>query len=261
MLCRAASRSLSPSRSAQARAVFAEPVKSPFLPVTPFSSPLRRFIQTSSTPPRIYLYTLSIHGDLYLSSSPHQTVATAYRDPRFLTTFFTRLRRNESEDDEARELRSRGYEFVSVCMGEENYLRPDKDGSGMVYQSLQDGRKFTSELFTLPSPLPLVLSRTDSFRTAELHYGGTLIHPFSPSSLLLHPQTGYLFHPSPVSRRSKTSHYGPHSLLRSSLVLERFAETLEMEESGGGSYEYEGRRWEFGVLKEGDVWQRRDVKD
>lgn len=39
------------------------------------------------------------------------------------------------------------------------------------------------------------------------------------------------------------SPYGPYSLLRSSLVLEQFASTLEWTEGGEGSYEWEGRRW------------------
>ncbi|BGP12709.1 hypothetical protein JCM10213_008847 [Rhodosporidiobolus nylandii] len=182
---------------------------------------------------RTYLYDLDIHGQLFLYAAKPRTLATCFRDARFLDTFYSRLRRNESDTDAARELRGRGYEWVSMCMGEENFLCPDEDGSAVVYQGLEGG---------------------------SLTYAGSLSTPFDPFSLRLDPSSGYLFHPSPLPRRAKTglSPYGPYSLLRSSLVLERFSDGLELDEDKGGSFEYEGRRYPIALLRDGDVWRRQD---
>ncbi|BGP36692.1 hypothetical protein JCM10450v2_000582 [Rhodotorula kratochvilovae] len=187
------------------------------------------------SPPRTYLYDLDLHGQLFLSDSKHRNVATAFHDPRFLDVFFTRLRRNDrDEGDEAQALRGDGYEFVSPCEGEMNYLRPDSDGSGVVFQALEDG---------------------------ELRYAGTLTQAFDPAAVRVDPSTGYLFHPSPTSRRSKAapSRYGPYSLLRSSLVIQHFAKSLEVDEHGGGSFAYGGRRHAIAPLEEGGVWRQQDL--
>ncbi|GAA5914225.1 hypothetical protein JCM8208_001525 [Rhodotorula glutinis] len=200
------------------------------------SSSTRRRHSSSLDPPRTYLYDIDWNGQLYLSDSKHRNVATAFRDPRFLDVFFARLRRNDDDDQaEARQLRADGYEFVSPCQGEMNYLRPDREGSGLVFQALEDG---------------------------ELRYAGSLSLPFDPQALRVDAVSGYLFHPSPTSsrrRRHAPSRYGPYSLLRSSLVIERFAKSLELDEEGGGTFEYEGKRHRIEPLREGDVWRRQDL--
>ncbi|GAA6018143.1 hypothetical protein JCM11491_003333 [Sporobolomyces phaffii] len=178
---------------------------------------------------RTYLYDLSIHGALFLSSTPptRRATITSYRDPNFLRTFYARLRRNEESSD----LRSQGYEWVSHCQGESNFLRPARDGTAIVYDDLVDG---------------------------QLTYGaGSLSTAFLPASLRVHPRTGYLFHPSPTTRRSPTSHYGPYSLVRSALVLEHFAATLSLTDRDG-TYEYDGDQYSIGTLKDTDVWWRSD---
>lgn len=103
------------------------------------SPPLRfRLTATTASPasPRSYFYDVDIHGQLFLSDAKHRNVATAYRDVRFLDLFFTRIRRNTAGAEEARHARSRGYEFVSECMGEVNYVRSDKHGTPLVFQTL-----------------------------------------------------------------------------------------------------------------------------
>ncbi|GAA5876313.1 hypothetical protein JCM3774_003720 [Rhodotorula dairenensis] len=200
--------------------------------------PLRPLATGAASPasPRSYFYDVDIHGQLFLSDAKHRNVATAYRDVRFLDVFFARIRRNQplatSAGEEARRARSRGYEFVSECMGEVNYVRPDSEGTPLVFQSL-DG--------------------------SELRYAGSLSHPFDPAALRVNAATGYLFHPSPVSGRSNRAHAGPYSLLRSSLVLEHFGPSLELDTGteGGGSFEYRGRRFPIKPLQEGDVWPRQ----
>ncbi|GAA5922428.1 uncharacterized protein JCM15063_003300 [Sporobolomyces koalae] len=182
---------------------------------------------------RTYLYDLSIHGALFLSSTPESRRATitSYRDPNFLRTFYTRLRRNEED----RELRNAGYEWVSHCQGEANFLRPARDGTAIVF---------------------------DDLHSRELTYGaGSLSTEFCPDRLRVSPKTGYLFHPSPVPRRASTSPYGPYSLLRSALGLEHFAESLEIDTHEGqieGKYRFQGREYSIKPLEEGDVWSRFD---
>lgn len=106
----------------------------------------RRHFATTAFPhlaPRSYFYDVDIHGQLFLSDAKHRNVATAYRDVRFLDTFFTRIRRNEYlATEEAREARLKGYEFVSECMGEINYVRPDPEGTAVVFQALDGAGAF-----------------------------------------------------------------------------------------------------------------------
>lgn len=98
----------------------------------------------SSPSSRSYFYDVDIHGQLFLSDAKHRNVATAYRDVRFLDTFFTRIRRNEDlAQEEAREARLKGYEFVSECMGEINYVRPDPEGTALVFQALDGTGAFS----------------------------------------------------------------------------------------------------------------------
>ena len=104
------------------------------LPLQVTSMHLSNSLQTAS---RTYLYDLSIHGALFLSSTleTRRASITAYRDPNFLRTFYTRLRRNE----EGQELRREGYEWISHCQGESNFLRPALDGSAIVFDDLVKG--------------------------------------------------------------------------------------------------------------------------
>lgn len=61
-----------------------------------------------------------------------------------------------------------------------------------------------------------------------------------------------------MSKRSKRSHIGPYSLLRSSLVLDHFGPSLDLDpgSGGGGSFEYSGERFRIKPLQEGDLWRR-----
>lgn len=203
---------------------------------------------------RTYLYDLSIHGALFLSTTPitSRATITSYRDPNFLRTFYARLRRNEEDE----ELRKQGYEWVSHCQGESNFLRPALDGSAIVFDDLVKGGELPFEL-RRPRDTPCLQPRPPT----ELTYGaGSLSTPFSPTSLRVSPRTGYLFHPSPVPRRSQTSSYGPYSLLRSALVLDHFADTLDLNENRG-CFEYDGKEYAIEALNERkDVWWRVDQK-
>lgn len=103
-------------------------------------------------------------------------------------------------------------------------------------------------------------AEAESAPRAELQYAGSLSYPFDPAALRVDTATGYLFHPSPKSQRSKRlPHAGPYSLLRSSLVLEHFGPSLELDmgPGGGGSFEYQGGRFRIEPLQLGDIWPRQ----
>ena len=104
-----------------------------------------------------------------------------------------------------------------------------------------------------------------SYTTGHLRYAGTLLHPFSPSSLKADDR-GYFYHPSPVpsqrSSRSKNTQlngiaesnlYGGYSLIKSSLALAKMSENLELGDSGEGEYSFEGKRYPIGRLNEAEV--------
>ncbi|POY71382.1 hypothetical protein BMF94_5694 [Rhodotorula taiwanensis] len=99
-----------------------------------FPAPIRQRHFSSTRPSanlqeRTYYYDVDVHGQLLLSAAKHRNVATAYRDVRFLDTFYMRMRRNDGIDsEEAQAARRLGYEYVSECMGEMNYVRPDRNG-------------------------------------------------------------------------------------------------------------------------------------
>lgn len=107
---------------------------------------------------------------------------------------------------------------------------------------------------------PIKRSRLLTSSAPDLRYAGSLTYPFDPAALRVDSTTGYLYHPSPLSRRTKRSHFGPYSLLRSSLVLEHLSESLELEAdpAAGGSYEFEGERYRLTSLQSGDIWRRLD---
>jgi len=182
--------------------------------------------------PRVYHYEVDVHGQLFLAGTKIRNFTSCYKDPAFLDFFYQRLRLNEGEDVVSRSSREAGFQFVSPCGPETNYVRADD--TVLVFQKL------------VPEGLT---------------YAGSLKTPFQPASLRVDPHSGYLYHPSPLPPKSRrrsnpTSRYGPYSLLRSSLVLEAFAKTLDISDAGG-SFEWEGKRWDIGFLKEDQVFRTR----
>lgn len=200
---------------------------------------LRRSLQHSTTrhlskasvlPTRTYLYTVDDFGRIFLDSTTSRNFTSCYRDVAFLDFLYSRTRLNDRNDEESLRLRSKGWEFISPCGLEVNYLKPDS--SVVVYQSLVDN---------------------------QLHWAGSLKRTFDPSALLLADNTGYLYHPSPPrpSRRStpstSPSPYGEYSLLSSKIIEQHFETSLEMEEDGSASFVWRGKRYSIGLLGEGKV--------
>lgn len=233
---------------------------------------------TRSSAFRVYRYVVDVHGQLFLHDTVPKNLTSCFKNTDFLDFFFKRIRANpaspttrqgtisrhdilkppdsslsqdwsdvspyngvisatetKSRDelyDEACELgESEGYEWISPCGPELNLVR------------CQD--------------TPIVF-RELGLEDEMLKWAGSLTEPFQPEKLVVDPETGYVYHPSPQpSRRRKgreeDSKYGPLSLLGSNLVLSRLADGLEIdpdafEKGKGGSIEWKGRRYELGLL-------------
>lgn len=88
----------------------------------------------SPPPSRAYFYTVDHHGQLFLSNTRIRNFTSCYKDPAFLDFFYSRIRLNDTAEVEAQTYRSEGYEFVSPCGMEINYVKPDD--AVLVYQKL-----------------------------------------------------------------------------------------------------------------------------
>lgn len=205
----------------------------------------------TGSPSRTYLYIVDVHGQLFLDGTVIKNFTSCYKEPMFLDFFNMRIKRNDGSTEEDVKLRTLGYEFVSPCGIERNYIK--SEASVLVFQSLTSKGEFFSSL-SIESKLTC-----QSF--TGLSYAGYSTIPFDPSNLRVDPESGYLYHPSPLpnQRRQRSgqliSQFGPYSLLRSSLVLDNFADSLEMENDESGSFEWEGKRWKIGKLADGMVYK------
>ena len=68
---------------------------------------------STSSSPRTYKYLIDHSGAVHLDSARERTLATAYRDKKFLDELYTGLRRR------------RGGKWASQCLGEYSLLRAD----------------------------------------------------------------------------------------------------------------------------------------
>lgn len=210
---------------------------------------------------------------MYLEETRIRNFTSCLKDRAFLDLFYRRMRYNNRDYPEQK---ARGYSFYSLCMGEVNFCRPDD--SILVFQKLIDDSQFRHLILE-----SLLLMRNALLSSCtELTWAGTMEMPFDPSSLRVSPETGYLYHPSPTTapsaaaqrrRARKTnassadtngptrlseavektaSPYGPYSLLRSSLVLEHLAGSLEMDDTAA-TFNYKGTLHRVDLLPEEGV--------
>ncbi|KAI8622557.1 hypothetical protein BC830DRAFT_1048122, partial [Chytriomyces sp. MP71] len=130
-------------------------------------------------PTRSYWYQVDLLGHVYLHDVRIRTIATAYRDPKFLDTLFGCLAMTPRETPLPPDAAQSGIDaasfkslflYESRCGKECNYIR--SDDSPIVFQTL------TNNLATLT-------------------YGGTLSIPFLPECIYFNEETGRLYHPLP----------------------------------------------------------------
>ncbi|WFC97686.1 hypothetical protein MYAM1_000405 [Malassezia yamatoensis] len=96
-----------------------------------------------------------------------------------------------------------GFGWVSKCQGEWNIIHAVD--TPIVYRTLSEKGKMT--------------------------WAGDYEEEFDPSALLVHPLTGYLYHPSPACplRRAPPDPYGKFSLVSSYVVLQTLAADLDID--------------------------------
>lgn len=92
-----------------------------------------------------------------------------------------------------------------------------------------------------------------------LTWGGDFRVPFRPGSLRVHPDTGYLYHPSPepILRRQRNTlqgggalPWGRYSLVASHVVLQHLSEGLhiDLEAGVGGHLQWRGQMYTLDAL-------------
>ncbi|XP_066121515.1 UPF0598 protein C8orf82 homolog [Saccopteryx bilineata] len=146
------------------------------------------YTQGQSPEPRTreYFYYVDHQGQLFLDDSKMKNFITCFKDPRFLVTFFSRLRPNRSGRYEA------SFPFLSPCGRERNFLRCED--RPVV---------FTHLLAAGPGPP----------RLSYCGGGEALAVPFEPARLLPLADNGRLYHPAPERA-------GGVGLVRSALAFE-----------------------------------------
>mmetsp|Transcript_15546 Transcript_15546/g.23402 ORF Transcript_15546/g.23402 Transcript_15546/m.23402 type:complete len:171 (-) Transcript_15546:2987-3499(-) len=134
---------------------------------------------------RTYKYVVDHQGFLYLKDDPRRTVATAYRDKKFLDELYRGLRR-----------RKNGL-WIQHCAGESNVValdvQLDRDDLIVVFNSL-DKNKDGQYVLT---------------------FAGTMNETFSPNYLRFCPKSYMFFHR--LTERNE-QRYGPYGLLSSHIV-------------------------------------------
>ncbi|WFD23002.1 hypothetical protein MEQU1_001686 [Malassezia equina] len=186
--------------------------------------------------PRIYRYWIDVHGQLFLYDTVPKNLTSCTPRCETEASHWTQddaaLARMMQDGAEAgqeviwKRLQEEGIAWVSPCQGEWNVIHAVD--TPIVFRHLtNDG---------------------------HLVWGGDYTMPWDPTQLRVHPDTGYLYHPSPMPplRRAKArgvSPYGPYSLIASQVVLQHLADGLQMDlEAGVGTLTWRGREYALGSL-------------
>ena len=142
-----------------------------------YSSGRPRTYKYSSGRPRTYEYVIDHAGAVHLDSARERTLATAYRDKKFLDELYRGLRRR------------RGGKWASQCMGEYSLLRTDTGDSAADAE---------------------IIVVFDRLVDDGLGYAGTLREAFDPTRLR-YCASGRLYHElTTASRFGKLGLVGSH---------------------------------------------------
>ncbi|XP_032037076.1 UPF0598 protein C8orf82 homolog [Aythya fuligula] len=135
---------------------------------------------------REYFYYIDHRGQLFLDDAKVKNFITCFKDERFLTFFFERLRPNRSGRYEA------AFPYLSPCGRERNYVRCED--RPVVFTRLlppgTTGTTSTTSSATGSTAAPQMLSYCGG--------GERLAVPFEPPRLALRPENGRLYHPAPA---------------------------------------------------------------
>lgn len=224
-----------------------------------------RLLRTYATAPlpRVYRYWVDVHGQLFLYDTVPKNLTSCFKATPFLNFFFARVERNPVW----------GTAPVGppgpMCEGEQVHWSEDADALAQVMGKQRNMqalfRAMQAEGFTWLSKCqgewnmihavdtPIVFRKLSEDGT--LTWGGDYTMPFQPDRLRVHPDTGYLYHPSPtppLRSRANRAPYGAYSLVASHVVLQRLADGLEIEDDGG-TVRWQGATHALAPLEPGDL--------
>ncbi|KAI3627043.1 hypothetical protein CBS14141_001044 [Malassezia furfur] len=213
--------------------------------------------------PRFYRYWIDVHGQLFLYDTVPKNLTSCFKSVPFLNFFFARVRPTGTQVrgkpvavdaphwvDDASELRS----VLRLGDGAE----AEKQG----WQDLWDrlGAEEVAWVSKCQGEWNVIHAVDTPIVYRVLSWAGDYETPFDPSALLVHPETGYLYHPSPACplRRAPPDPYGKYSLVSSYVVLQRLASGLDIDlertdvlpngRPCAGTLTWHGRTYEMGVL-------------
>ncbi|KAG0343868.1 hypothetical protein BG004_004926 [Podila humilis] len=163
---------------------------------------------------RPYFYYIDIHGQVFLQDTTPKNLTSCYKNTKFLDFFLSRIKTNSTGwfND---------YRHVSPCGREMNFVQAAD--TPIVYHGLHDG---------------------------QLLWAGTKKTPFLPDMVTVSASTGRIYHPlphdyafahpNPATDGATTTTADPasYALIKSSLVLTEFADTLQSD-----SLEWKGKRF------------------
>ncbi|KAJ3234169.1 hypothetical protein HDU81_001678 [Chytriomyces hyalinus] len=176
---------------------------------------------------REYFYQIDLQGALYLSDVKIRNMATAYRDPKFLDFFFSRLTLRADLSQKNAPVKPEDFLYESRCGREVNFIR--SEDSPVVFQNLIEGPNNTHALL----------------------WGGTFKTLFHPDQVYLNVNNGRLYHPLPEALKGVPApwQYVQNSgsiqsgvpalgLLKSSLVQTNLAQQMDYD-----SIEWAGKQY------------------
>ncbi|CAB3985493.1 Hypothetical predicted protein [Paramuricea clavata] len=145
------------------------------------------YIQGQSPSPNVreYFYYIDHQGQLFLHDARLKNFITCFKEKKFLTFFFRRLKMNNTG-------RYEEFPYISPCGKEFNYIQCDD--RPIVYTSITNSSDNTQELLDING-------------TEKLTY------PFQPEKICMFPETGRIYHPADEK-------YGGVGLIKSSLGIE-----------------------------------------
>ncbi|WFD33668.1 hypothetical protein MCUN1_000481 [Malassezia cuniculi] len=199
-----------------------------------------RAYSTGRRVPRIYRYWIDVHGQLFLYDTVPKNLTSCFKSVQFLNFFFNRVERvpgvrRQTPAQQTPPVQLPPFDAphwsddpaqVSEIMADGGWdaLRKRLHADGFSWQS-----KCQGELNVIHAVDTPVVFRTLG-EDGTLTWGGDFTMALQPDKLLVHPETGYLYHPSPTGLLGDS--FGPYSLVSSTAVLQRLADGLDVGDAG-----------------------------
>ncbi|XP_071785142.1 UPF0598 protein CG30010-like [Asterias amurensis] len=182
-----------------------------------------KYVQGQSPEPNVreYFYYIDHQGQLFMDDTKVKNFITCFKDKKFLSFFFRRLKINNMECYKT------DFPYLSPCGAERNFIRCD-DRPIVFTKILPPDEEF--EHLDEGSSDRLVCNDADNFTV-----------PFEPEKICMLPKSGRIYHPAP----KKTGGIG---LVKSSVAIE-ISPFFEFGEAGEYAppthFNWKGKRLEL----------------